>query len=71
MRIFCDAYGPWTVLCVHTQHLSARSSGLTLLCSSHDWGRGGIFDVYSCIWFEKGEGGDARQLPSGFTARSC
>ena len=51
--IFCDAYGPRTVLCVHTQHLSARSSGLALLCGSHNRRRGGIFDVYSCIRFEK------------------
>ena len=42
MRIFCDAYCPWTVLCVYTQHLSARSSGLTLLCGSHDWGKEGV-----------------------------
>jgi hypothetical protein len=47
MRIFCDAYCPRTVLCVHAQRLSAGRSGLTLLCGSHDWRRGDIFDVYS------------------------
>ena len=47
MRIFCDAYCPRTVLCVHSQHLSAGRSGLTLLCGGHDRRRGGIFDVYS------------------------
>ena len=58
MRFLRNTYGPWTVLSIHTQHLSAGRSGLPLLSTSggQDWsgrGTGCVLNVYGRISYKK------------------